>query len=69
MVIINSTGLRVGEVVRLKVQDIDSDRMLIRIEHGKGAKDRYSVLSDVALSELRAYAKEYRPDKDVREFG
>jgi len=60
--LVYSAGLRVGEVVRLKVQDIDSDRMLIRIEHGKGAKDRYSVLSDVALSELRTYAKEYRPE-------
>jgi len=60
--LVYSAGLRVGEVVRLKIQDIDSDRMLIRIEHGKGAKDRYSVLSDVALSELRAYAKEYKPE-------
>ena len=52
-----AAGLRVSEVVRLQVQDIESDpsRMLIRINHGKGNKDRYSLLSERLLVELRAY--------------
>ena len=55
-----AAGLRVGEVVRLKVTDIDSDRMLIRVEQGKGNKDRYTVLSKRLLEELRHYWKLYR---------
>ncbi len=56
-----SAGLRVGEILNLKVKDIDSDRMQIRIEQGKGQKDRYSILSQKVLSLLRKYVKEYRP--------
>ena len=56
-----SSGLRVGEVVRLRVNDIDSDRMLIHVVQGKGRKDRYTVLSEVALKALREYAREYKP--------
>ncbi len=56
-----SAGLRVGEVVRLKVSDIDSRRMQIRIVAGKGAKDRYTWLSETALQVLREYFKKYRP--------
>lgn len=52
-----SAGLRVGEVVRLKVSDIDSKRMQIRITAGKGAKDRYTVLSETALSFTRLRAR------------
>lgn len=37
-------GLRVSEVINLKVKDIDSSRMVVRVEHGKGDKDRYSIL-------------------------
>lgn len=48
-------GLRVGEVARLKPGDIDSGRMLIRVEHGKGGKDRYVMLSPNLLKILRAY--------------
>ena len=58
---IYSAGLRVGEVVRLKINDIDSERMLIHIVQGKGKKDRYTTLSEVALVELRNYVKEYKP--------
>lgn len=47
-----SAGLRVGEVVRLKVSDIDSKRMQIRVTAGKGAKDRYTLLSERALNVL-----------------
>ena len=56
-----SAGLRVGEVVRLKVKDIDSERMLIHVRQGKGRKDRYTILSEVALDMLRKYAYEVRP--------
>jgi integrase/recombinase XerD len=56
-----SAGLRVSEVVRLKVSDIDSARMLIRVEQGKGNKDRYTLLSERLLGELRLYWRRYRP--------
>lgn len=63
MMLLYSAGLRVGEVVRLKAQDIDSSRMLVLIRSGKGAKDRVSLLSDVALVMLRDYYRMYRPQK------
>jgi integrase/recombinase XerD len=50
-----ATGLRVSEVVSLKVTDIDSKRMVLRIEQGKGRKDRYAILSPVLLERLRAW--------------
>jgi site-specific recombinase XerD len=56
-----SAGLRVGEVVRLKVSDIDSKRMQIRVTAGKGAKDRYSVLAETALTVLREYVRVDKP--------
>jgi site-specific recombinase XerD len=56
-----SAGLRVGEVVRLKVSDIDPHRMLIRVNSGKGAKDRYVLLSQVALQSLRDYWRAFKP--------
>ena len=55
-----ATGLRVSELVRLKVSDIDSERMMVRVEQGKGKKDRYTILSKRLLSELRTYWKEHR---------
>jgi integrase/recombinase XerD len=54
-------GLRVAELVHLKPQDIHSERMLIRVNQGKGRKDRYTLLSPRLLEELRAYWREYRP--------
>ena len=48
-------GLRVSEVVALKVNDIDSQRMALRIEQGKGSKDRYAMLSPVLLENLRTW--------------
>ncbi len=54
-------GLRISEAVRLKVSDIDSGRMVIRVERGKGAKDRYSVLSQRLLEVLRVYWKQQKP--------
>lgn len=56
-----AAGLRVSEVVNLKVTDIDSKRMQIRIEQGKGKKDRYVLLSPVNLKLLRIYWQTYRP--------
>ena len=55
-----ATGLRVSELVRLKVSAIDSERMMVRVEQGKGRKDRYTVLSPRLLTELRLYWKEHR---------
>lgn len=63
MLLIYSAGLRVGEVVRLKPEDIDSERNLIHIRQGKGKKDRYTLLSQTALEALRLYADEYLPNK------
>lgn len=50
-------GLRAHEVVSLKVGDIDSQRMILRVEQGKGSKDRYAMLSPVLLERLRAWWK------------
>ena len=48
-------GLRASEVVSLKVTDVDSQRMTLRVEQGKGAKDRYAMLSPVLLQRLRTW--------------
>lgn len=54
-------GLRVSELINLKVSDIDSNRMMVRIENGKGNKNRYTILSIRLLKELRLYWLKYRP--------
>lgn len=54
-------GLRVSEVAALKIADIDSTEMLVRIEQGKGKKDRIVALPESLLQELRSYYLEYRP--------
>jgi len=56
-----ATVMRVSEVVRLRVDDIDSKRMLIRVRQAKGRKDRYVPLSQTLLTALRTYWKKYRP--------
>ena len=56
-----AAGLRVSEAVRLKVTSIDSRRMLIHIENGKGGRDRYAMLSPRLLEILRTYWKRVRP--------
>jgi integrase/recombinase XerD len=56
-----SAGLRVGEAVRLKVNEVDSKRMQIRVTAGKGAKDRYTLLSETALTVLREYFRAFKP--------
>ena len=55
-----AAGLRAGEVIRLKTEHIDSERMLVKVK-GKGSKDRYTMLSPKLLGELRSYYKKYRP--------
>jgi integrase/recombinase XerD len=56
-----AAGLRIGEVARLKVDAIDSRRMLIHVVNGKGGKDRYAMLSPRLLEILRAYWRRARP--------
>jgi len=56
-----AAGLRVSEVCRLRPQDICSERAQIRVEQGKGAKDRYTVLSPKLLTELRTYWRSEHP--------
>ena len=54
-------GLRVSEVVRLRISDIDAGRGMLRVEQGKGRKDRYTLLGPRLLAELRRYWQLYRP--------
>jgi integrase/recombinase XerD len=56
-----AAGLRVSEACHLKVKHLESDRMAIRVEQGKGGRDRYTLLSPKLLEELRLYWKLYRP--------
>ena len=58
---IYSGGLRVSEASRLQIPDIDSKRMLLRVNQGKGRKDRYTILSNANLKYLRVYYKAYQP--------
>jgi len=63
LMLIYSAGLRVGEVVRLKVEDIDVKRKLIHIKSAKGRKDRYTILSDTAMETLGLYVNVNSPKK------
>lgn len=56
-------GLRVSEAVAVKTEHIESPRMLLRVEQGKGAKDRYTCLSDGLLKMLRTYYRIVRPPR------
>jgi site-specific recombinase XerD len=56
-----SSGLRVSEVVNLKLSDIDSENMQLLVRSGKGNKDRYTLLSRKTLLFLRQYYTSYRP--------
>ena len=58
-----SGGLWAGEIIRLRPEDIDANRKLIHIRASKGRKDRYTLLSDVALQTLREYWKNEKPQK------
>lgn len=59
--VLYGTGMRVGEVSRLKLNNIDSKRMLIRVDQGKGNKDRNTLLSTTLLNDLRKYWLRYQP--------
>ena len=58
-------GLRASEVVHLKVSDIDSRRMVLRVEQGKGKKDRYAMLSPTLLELLRAWYRQARSQRMI----
>jgi integrase/recombinase XerD len=57
-----SSGIRVGELVRLRAGDLDVDRRLIRVQRGKGSKDRYTLYSEAAADAVAHYRALYRPD-------
>ena len=61
LMIMYSAGLRISEVMHLKITDIDSKRMMVYVRQGKGGKDRYSILSQTALDCLRQYWRQYHP--------
>lgn len=63
LMITYAAGLRISETTNLKLSHIDSDRMQIRVEQGKGRKDRYTLLSAPLLPALRRYYRHYRPLK------
>lgn len=58
---IYASGLRVSEAAQLKIVDVEGDRMLLRVDYGKGSKDRYTLLSETALELLKVYMESYRP--------
>ncbi len=62
LAIIYSCGLRIGEVLNLRIEDIDSTRMQVHIRKSKGAKDRYIPLNHSALKILRLYFTKYKPE-------
>lgn len=57
-----SSGLRIGELLAIRINDIDSHRMLIHVKQSKGAKDRMVPLAENVLALLRQYYKTYKPD-------
>lgn len=59
--VLYATGLRVSELCALKIEDIDSSRMVVHVRRGKGYKDRCVPMSDTLLDNLRTYWKAYRP--------
>ncbi len=61
LLVIYAAGLRVSEAVHLKVADIDGERHRILVRNGKGGKDRYTIIGNIALEALRNYWRVYRP--------
>jgi integrase/recombinase XerD len=61
IMLLYSTGMRLSEIAKLKIADIDSKQMRIKVVQGKGAKDRFTILSEQVLLELRAYYIIYKP--------
>lgn len=62
MVLVYSAGLRLSEVVQLRVRDINKDRRTIFIKGGKGKKDRYTILAENVIPILKHYQKQYQPN-------
>jgi len=62
-----SSGLRLGEIIRLRIKDIDYERRQIRVEQSKGKKDRYTKLSMKFVDELNKYFKEFSPKEFIFE--
>ncbi len=67
LLLLYSAGLRLGELLNLRLEDIDSSAMKIKVCQGKGKKDRYVMLSQNALTLLRQYYKKYHPTEYVFE--
>ena len=63
LLVVYSAGLRVSEVVKLLVEDLDEERGLIRVRKPKGLRDRYTLFSQVAIQGVKAYVETYRPEK------
>lgn len=61
LMLIYAAGLRIGEITNLKIRDVDSHRMRLFVKAGKGKKDRYTLLSEKVLINLRKYYKQYTP--------
>lgn len=59
--LIYGSGLRIGEAVNLRVEDIDSKKMIIFVRDGKGNKERYTISPKVSLNMLREYYKKEKP--------
>ncbi|MFH2032825.1 MAG: site-specific tyrosine recombinase/integron integrase [Bacteroidota bacterium] len=67
LLLIYSAGLRLGELLNLRIGDIDSESMKIHVRQGKGKKDRYVMLSENVLNLLREYYKVYKPKEFIIE--
>jgi site-specific recombinase XerD len=63
VMLIYSSGLRVSEAVRLRPGDLDVARGLLRVRHGKGGKDRYTLLSPRAIEAVRTYTEAFQPEE------
>ena len=63
LMLVYGMGLRVSEIINLKITDIDSKNMQVHIQGAKGKKDRYTNLPETVLPFLRSYYKEYKPQK------
>ena len=63
--LVYGSGLRIGEVVNLRIEDIDSKKMRIFVQEGKGNKERYTILPEASLKMLRKYWTNYRINKSI----
>mgnify|MGYP006283808103 CR=1 FL=1 len=68
LILTYSAGLRVSEVVKLKISDIDPDRMLIYISSAKGYKDRYTLLSESAVTKIKLYLQAFNVQKHSKQW-